>query len=467
MSAETLLQTFSSLLPPEQILHAQADLEFYGRDYCKDFPARPALVLQPKTAEEVAAIVRICGQEGLAIVPSGGRTGYSAGATAANGEIIISLSRLNRIHEINTVDRTLRCDAGVTTEMIQIKAREAGLFYPCDFASRGSSQIGGNVACNAGGIRVIRYGSTRDWVLGLKVVTPTGELLSLNGPLYKNQSGYDLKSLFIGSEGTLGIIVEVTLRLASAPLDYTLAICAIPALEESLKILQGLRQQQFTINLFEYFDRSCLEKVLKHNAGGRNPFAEAYDASLVIEIESPEASTRERFEECLAGMIEAGEIGDVVIAQSIQQEREIMSLREGISETLAKHYFPHKNDISVPIPAIPAFVRELRELLRLQYQGLDVLIFGHIGDGNLHINILKPENMAEAEFQKLCARADENTFSLIKKFAGSISAEHGVGLLKKPYLHFSRSPEELRLMRQIKQVLDPRGIMNPGKIFDV
>ena len=455
----------SELLSPEQISDAVNDLEFYGRDYCKDFKPDPALILFPVSIDQVVAIIQRSSQFGVAIVPSGGRTGYSGGATAQAGQVVVSLERMKKILEINTQDRTLRCEAGATTEVVQSKAREAGLFFPVDFASRGSSQVGGNIATNAGGIRVVRYGPVRDWVLGLKVVTPGGILLDLNGPLYKNQTGYDLRSLFIGSEGTLGVIVEATLKLASPPAASSLALCGIADLQQAPGILAALRSKGLVINLFEYFDSHCLDFVLAHTKL-RYPFEGKHNAYLIIEAETAFPAQRDGFEGYLCELIEARLVADVVIGQNLQQERELLALRESISDTIAQHAYAHKNDISVPISVIPKFVSALRELFTRQFAGARVLIFGHVGDGNLHLNVLKPDLQSEDEFNRQCFQADQQTFALVQRFSGSISAEHGVGLLKKPFLHYSRSRAEIQLMRQLKQLLDPQAIMNPGKIFD-
>lgn len=451
-------------LPSDRFLSSDGDLQFYGKDACKDFAANPSLIIQPTTVEEVSTLLKICNENDIAVVPSGGRTGYSGGATATHQEIICSLSRLNKVIAVDPAAQTITCEAGVTTEVIQREAEKHKLFYGVDFASKGSSQIGGNIATNAGGIRVIRYGNTRDWVLGLKVVLASGEIITCNGSLIKNQTGYDLRHLFIGSEGTLGIIVEATLKLASRPKDSTTGLCGL-AVDHLLPLLQRIRSKGFVVNVFECLDKSCAELVLD-KTDLRNPFQAKYPMYALVEVETPTEKDKESFDEFLGGLLEEGLIDDVVVAQSEGQRQELVGLRERISETIGKHFVPHKNDVSVPVTSVSDFIVECTQSLRRLYPDFSFLIFGHVGDGNLHINTLKPDAMSVEDFQKKTFEADHNLFKVVQKYHGSISAEHGVGLLKKPFLSYSRSPEEIELFRAIKKAFDPKGVLNPRKIFE-
>lgn len=456
---------FTQHLPADAVLKQAADLQYYGKDSSRQFKAAPSLVLLPRQVSEIKQIITLCNQHRIPLVPSGGRTGYSGGATAERGEVVLSLERLNKIKKVEVSDRTMVCEAGVTTEAIRNKAVEHGLFYPVDFASKGSSHIGGNVATNAGGIRVIRYGNTKDWVLGLKVITGAGEELNLNGALYKNATGYDLRSLFIGSEGTLGIVTEVTLKLTSPPKDFATALCGISGTKTCLDVLVALRSAGFTVNVIEYFERNALELVTSV-AGLSDPFQSKHPAYLLIEVETETQERREAFHELMAGMVESKGVADVVVAENQKQQQNLMGLRERISESIGKRYIPHKNDIAVPVSALPEFLEAFRACLKSKFPGLEVIVFGHVGDGNLHLNILKPDSLDEASFFKQCDEVDAQTFEVVKKFAGSVSAEHGVGLLKKPFLHYSRSAQEIALMKSVKRTFDPNGILNPGKIFD-
>ncbi len=460
-----VLPLFKAALNADSVLSDAQDLDFFGKDSLKQFAAAPSLILLPRTTEEISRVIAICNQHNVAIVPSGGRTGYSGGATASNGEVILSLQRMNRVLALNPVERSMHCQAGVTTEAIQDKAREAQLFYPVDFPSRGSSCIGGNVATNAGGVRVVRYGSTREWILGLTVVTGAGEVLNLNGSLYKNQSGYDLRSLMIGSEGTLGVITEVIVRLTTAPLSSSFALCAIAGTAQALELMRQMRSAGLVINLIEYFERDALDLVIEH-AGLSDPFKSKYPAYLALEVETAGQAELERFHVELANALESGKVSDTAIAQSSQQAAQLLALRERISESLNKAHVPHKNDIALPLSQVPAFVTKLREIQGSWPEKFEIVVFGHIGDGNLHLNVLKPEKMSQEQFFESCAALDHKIFAAVQQHSGTISAEHGIGLLKKPYLHYTRAPTEIALMKQLKAVLDPRGILNPGKIFD-
>lgn len=460
----SLSNYFTHILPVDRITESAEDLAFYGADSSKQFVGRPAVILFPVTTVEVQAIVRCCIEKRIALVPSGGRTGYSGGATATMGEAIISMAKMNKIINVSVEDSTLSCEAGVTTEVVRQKANEHGLLYPVDFASKGSSHIGGNIATNAGGIRVIRYGNTRDWVLGLTVVSGGGEILHLNGSLHKNQTGYDLRHLFIGSEGTLGIITEATLKLTLPPKAAELFVAGLEQPARLLEVLSCLRKAGFTINVFEYFEANALSLVCDVCSLPK-PFPKEYPAYALIEIEVSGAAEIERLNETLAETIESGVCGDMVQAQSSKQREQLMALRERISESINKRHVPHKNDISVPVAKIPAFLEDFRAEYLTKNAGLEAIVFGHIGDGNLHINILKPAQKSKEDFFDDCVQLDNDLFALVAQFSGSISAEHGVGLLKRDFLHYSRSQEEIGLMQQIKHAFDPHGILNPGKVF--
>ena len=447
-----------------QILVDERSKLFYGRDWIKDFPAAPSLVVLPETVEQARFVVTTCAQHGVAIVPSGGRTGLSGGATASHGEVILSLERMRAVLEVNPIDRTIRCQAGAPLERIQLEATQHDLYFPVDFSSRGSAQIGGNIATNAGGIRVIRYGTMRDWVVGLKVVTGRGEILELNGSLWKNNTGYDLRSLFIGSEGTLGIIVEATLKLTTPPADTTRVLCGLASNDAILPLLTFCRGKLRDLSAFEFIDSTAFSEVIEHRQL-RNPLSDTYPAYVLVECELNTTRSMEQVAEAFGEAYEKGLIVDVVVSESSAQAQELMKIRDLISETLSMRYTLHKNDISVPVPAIPAFLRELRESITTAYAGFKVVVFGHVGDGNLHVNVLKPTEITDEAFWKSCHDSDRTIFTTVRKFRGSISAEHGVGMLKRDFIHFSRTAEELEMMRGIKAVFDPLNIMNPGKVL--
>ena len=448
-------------LPQLRLKTDPADLEHYGRDWTRRWTPAPLAIALPGTVAEVQAIVRWANANGVAIVPSGGRTGLSGGAVAANGELVVSLERMNRVLGFDAVDRTLTVEAGIPLQLAQEAARGHGLQYPVDFAARGSATIGGSIATNAGGIRVVRYGNTREWIAGLKLVTGTGELLDLGRALVKDSSGYDLRHLAIAAEGTLGIVVEATLRLTDPPPPTNVMLLALPSFEALMRVFEAFRAR-LQLQAFEFFTDVALKHVLAH--GGQAPFAETHPYYVVTEFASDEASEAEAlaaFEQCMGD----GLASDGVISASDAQAQQLWRLREGITESVAR-YVPYKNDVSVRIAAMPAFLAEAQALLAREYPQFEVVWFGHIGDGNLHINILKPDDMPPAGFVADCERVTKLLAGALQRHGGSISAEHGIGLVKKPYLGCTRSDSEIAAMRGIKAVFDPAGIMNPGKLFD-
>ncbi|MGN7724805.1 FAD-binding oxidoreductase [Luteimonas sp. 22616] len=449
-------------VPHLRLETAPAELEHYGRDWTRRWTPAPLAIALPADVAEVQAVVRWAGANRVAIVPSGGRTGLSGGAVAANGELVLSLSRMNRVLGFDPIDRTLTVEAGITLQAVHEEAAEHGLAYPVDFAARGSCSIGGNIATNAGGIRVLRHGNTREWIAGLKLVTGTGELLDLGRGLVKNSSGYDLRHLAIGSEGTLGIVVEAVLKLADPPPPTQVMLLALPSFDVLMAVFAELRQR-LRLEAFEFFTDRALHHVLAH--GGQAPFADVHPYYVVAEFamqgDADEVAMLAAFEHCTG----QGWVSDGVIAQGEAQAAQLWRLREGITESLAR-YTPYKNDVSVRVSAMPVFLAEAQALLARGYPQFDVVWFGHIGDGNLHINVLKPEGMDDAEFVAQCEQVTKVLAETLHRHGGSISAEHGIGLVKKPYLWSTRSAAEIEVMRGIRRVLDPHGIMNPGKLFD-
>jgi FAD/FMN-containing dehydrogenase len=458
------LSALENIVGPGRVLTDTESLQRYGCDWTRVHTPNPSAILLPGSAEEVQEIVRLAAKEGLAIVPSGGRTGLSGGAVASNGELVLALDRLNTIEDFNAVDRTVRCGAGVVTEQLQQFAEEQGLFYPVDFASSGSSQIGGNISTNAGGIKVIRHGMTRDWVAGLKLINGSGELLDLNRGLIKNNAGYDLRQLVIGAEGTLGVVVEATMRLARPPQELVVLVLGVPDMAAIMNVLCAY-QGAIELSSFEFFSEIALQKVVEHQDVQR-PFETPTEFYALLEFEQQDEKTLDLamglFEQCM----EEGWVVDGVVSQSVAQAKNLWRLREDISETISR-WTPYKNDISTVISLIPQLLADVDAVVSDKYPDFEILWYGHIGDGNVHLNVLKPDDLPKEEFQQRCAEVSKWVFEIVQRYGGSISAEHGVGLLKKDYLHYSRSELEISIMRQIKKVFDPVGIMNPGKIFDI
>ncbi len=464
MTNPALIEELKTLVDAGKVLTDADSLNAYGKDWTKHFAPAPTAIVFPKTIEQVQAVVRWANQHKVALVPSGGRTGLSAGAVAANGEVVVAFDYMNQILEFNEYDRTAVCQPGVVTKQLQQFAEDKGLYYPVDFASSGSSQIGGNIGTNAGGIKVIRYGMTRNWVAGLKVVTGTGELLELNRDLIKNATGYDMRQLFIGAEGTLGFVVEATMRLDRAPKNLTAMVLGTPDFDSIMPVLHAF-QGKLDLTAFEFFSDKALAKIMAR--GDVPPAFETYCpfyALLEFEATTEEVANQalETFEYC----VEQGWVLDGVMSQSEQQLQNLWKLREYISETIS-HWTPYKNDISVTVSKVPAFLHDIDRIVGENYPDFEVVWFGHIGDGNLHLNILKPDNLSKDEFFAKCATVNKWVFETVQKYNGSISAEHGVGMTKRDYLHYSRSEAEIAYMKAVKAVFDPNGIMNPGKIFPV
>ncbi|BDU20496.1 FAD-binding oxidoreductase [Dyella sp. GSA-30] len=448
--------------PALRLLTEPGDLEHYGRDWTRRWTPAPLAIALPAAAEEVQAIVRWANRQQIAIVPSGGRTGLSGGAVAAQGELVVSLERMNRVLGFDPVDRTLTVQPGITLQAVHDAAREHGLIYPVDFAARGSCSIGGNIATNAGGIRVIRYGNTREWIAGLKAVSGAGEWLELNRGLIKNSSGYDFRHLLIGSEGTLGIVVEATLKLTDPPPPSQTMLLALPDMDALMQVF-ALFRARLSLQAFEFFTDIAQKHVLAH--GAQRAIDGDYPYYVVTEFDAVDATAMDVALSAFEHGMEQGWIVDGVIAQSEAQAAALWRLREGITESLAPHR-PYKNDISVRIGAVPAFLHEMQTLLSHEYPDIEVVWFGHIGDGNLHINVLKPAALDDAAFIAQCEHVTKLLAATLRRHGGSISAEHGIGLVKKPYLESTRGEAEIALMRQVRHVFDPRGILNPGKLFD-
>lgn len=461
MNKPTLLSQLAGIVGEKNILADESSKLFYGKDRTQNYLPNPSAIVFPQHEEQVIALVTWANKTKTALVPSGGRTGYSGGAVAACQEVVVAFDKMNRIFDFDPEDQTVKCQPGVITKNLQDFAAQHNLYYPIDFASSGSSQMGGNIATNAGGIKVIRYGSTRHWVYGLRVVTGNGDVLDLNQGLVKNNSGYDLRHLLIGSEGTLGLITEATMKLTVPPNAVKVALFAIQhknALMELLKIFQTKLQ----ITAFEFFSEAALQHVIDASEL-KHPFQKRAEFYVLLEYESDFKSDEfllQLAEECLQN----GLVLDAVINDSLQQAKSLWRLREDISMALSKHS-PYKYDIAVKPSKISSFIEQADQLLAGLYPNFEVIWFGHVCDGNLHLNILKPKNMENDEFFLLCQQKSEAVYSLVRDYQGTLSAEHGIGLTKKNFLSFTKSEVEIEYLRSIKKIFDVNNILNPGKIF--
>jgi len=457
------LKSIETIIKPGQVLWDQDSCKNYGRDWTTYFDIYASAVVFPESTEDVISIVRWARQYKISLIPSGGRTGLSGAAVATRGEVVVSFDRMNKIYDFNKINGSVRVEAGVVTETLQEFARDNGFHYPVDFAAKGSSQIGGNIATNAGGIKVLRYGLTRDWIVSLKVVTGAGELMELNHGLIKNATGPDLRHLIIGSEGTLGFIVEATVRLAPPPPPLKVLLLGVASLEAVMEIYAAFKGS-CSLTAFEMFSNLALKHVLL-GTDLTAPFSQECPYYIVAELEMASDKQEETALEIFSSCLEMGWIMDGLLSQSETQAKTMWRYREQISESLSK-YSPYKNDISITIANAPKTMEDLDTLLASRYPTWEVVWFGHVGDGNLHINILRPDGMTKEAFVAACQNVDHEVFSVVQKYHGSISAEHGVGLTKKKFLSYCRSQVEIEILKGIKQLFDPDGIMNPGKIFD-
>ncbi len=462
--SDATIEKLRDIVGDQRVLTDDGAFQQYGVDRTTIWQPAPGVVVLPGSTEEVQSIVQLANTENLAVVPSGGRTGLSGGAVAINGEIVIVMDRMKKVVEFNEVDRIVTVEAGMVTQQLQEFAEEQGLFYPVDFASAGSSQIGGNIATNAGGINVIRYGMTRDWVMGLKVVDGSGNILELNHGLVKNNTGLDFRHLFIGSEGILGIITEASIRLTRKAPESSVLVLGVVDFPSIMGVLKTFNEGM-DLTAFEFFSHNGMEKVIAHSEVPA-PFETVSPFYALIEFEQSSEADLERAMELFETCMEEGWVEDGAISQSLSQAENLWKLREDLSETLSQ-WKPYKNDISVSVSQMPAFIEKVDVLVAEQYPDFEIVWFGHIGDGNIHLNILKPDDLSVEAFTERCGGVSKQVAALIQAFNGSVSAEHGVGLLKKDYLGYTRTETELQLMRQIKRVFDPNGIMNPGKLVDL
>lgn len=458
MSDAVFLAALRDVLGPNGLLTDAADCESYSIDWRRLFPGKPLAVARPANTRDVAAVVALCRQHGIAIVPQGGNTGMAGGAVPdqSGRELVLSLARMNAIRAVDPVGMTLEAEAGVVLKTAQEAAATQGRLLPVSLAAEGSALIGGIVATNAGGLNVLRYGMTRSLVLGLEVVLPDGTIVNGLRHLRKDNAGYDWKQIFIGSEGTLGIVTAAVLRLLPQPKDSVTALLSVPNPQAALDLLAGMQNELGdTISACELMAGFSLNLVEKH-FGLRRPIADG-EWFLLVEAASTLSGLREAAETALGHALEKGFALDGTVAESGRQAADLWQLRERITESEAKEGKSVKHDVSVPIPLIPEFLVEADAALARLQPGTRVNCFGHLGDGNLHYNVLIDGHSADA--------VNVVVHDVVQRFGGSISAEHGIGQYRVGELDRRRAPEEQALSRLIKDALDPNDLMNPGKVL--
>ncbi len=458
------------LVGAEHVLTDDADLAPYLTDWRGRFTGRALAVLRPADPEQVAGLVRLCAAHRVPVVPQGGRTGLVIGSVPdeSGRAVVLSLRRLNRIRAVDPVNRTMTVDAGCILHDVQQAASHAGMLFPLSLAAEGSCTIGGNLATNAGGTGVLRYGNTRELCLGLEVVTAAGQLWDGLRGLRKDNTGYDLRDLYIGAEGTLGVITGAVLKLFPQPKAGITALVALSSCRDALALLNMAQETAGpTLTGYELMSDVCLRLVGKHFPDLPRPFPEPHPQYALLELSSHESEQHavRLLEETIEHALEAGLAQDAVVATSIAQSRALWAIREHIPLAQAADGKNIKHDISVPISRIADFVETTDALLARAWPGVQVVCFGHLGDGNLHYNIAPPDGTPHEAFLAYQGDVNRIVHDSVASFGGSISAEHGIGALKRDELPRYKAQVELDLMRAIKAALDPLGIMNPGKIL--
>ncbi|MEE4237179.1 MAG: FAD-binding oxidoreductase [Anderseniella sp.] len=462
-----LIARFSAIVGAHNALTAEADIAPHLVEPRAKFTGKSRLVLKPGTTEEVAAILKLANETGTAIVPQGGNTGLVGGQIPLGPEVVVSLSRMNRIRHLEEADSVITVEAGVTLAHAQEAAERKGLMFPLWIASQGTAQVGGNLSTNAGGINVIAYGNTRDLCLGLEVVLASGEVWNGLKSLRKDNTGYDLKHLFIGAEGTLGIITAASMKLLPRPSDRATVFASVGSPADALALLSLVRKMSgAAVVAFEIMPRSGLDMVIAH-AGCRDPLQAPSEWYVLFELagfnDAPQME--EAAAAILAVAFEEGLVADATIATSGQQAGELWRLREMMSEVQRLEGGSIKHDISVPVSKVPEFLDAATARVRQMIPGCRPVPFGHIGDGNIHFNISQPVGADREAFLARWEDVNHEVHAIVRGLGGSISAEHGIGTLKRDELAATKQPVEIAMMRGVKALLDPNGIMNPGKVL--
>jgi FAD/FMN-containing dehydrogenase len=450
----SLQNALSAIVGKSNVLTAAQDTQPYFTDWRRQYTGAAECVVRPGTTAEVSRVVALCARDGAAVVPQGGNTGLSGGSvpTGTRREVLLALTRLNRIRDLDPLNDTMTVEAGCVLAAVQKAAADADRLFPLSLAAEGSCQIGGNLSTNAGGVNVLRYGNAREQVLGLEVVLPDGRVWHGLRGLRKDNTGYDLKQLFLGAEGTLGIITAAVLRLYPRPTASATAWVAVAAPRDAVELLAALRTHiGERISAFELVSRECLEAVLAHVPGTRDPLGTKYPWYVLAEFGDTGATDELR--ERVAGALESHH---AVLAQSDEQSRQLWRIRESIPEA---QFTNVKHDVSVPVSRTPDLIERAGAALKAAFPQSRPYVFGHVGDGNLHYNV-GPESLLERR-----AEVNRIVYHAVAELGGSISAEHGLGQLKRDDIRHHKAPLELEMMRALKKALDPQGLMNPGKLL--
>lgn len=463
----SLIEHLRTQVGAAHVLTDAFDIAPYCTDWRGRYSGQSTCVVRPADTEEVAMVVKACNEAGIAVVPQGGNTGLCGGATPIKGEVVLSLTRMNRVRAIDTDNNTMTVEAGCTLAAVQSAAAASNRLFPLSLAAEGTATIGGNLSTNAGGVQVLRYGNARELCLGLEVVLPDGRIWNGLRSLRKDNTGYDMKHLFIGAEGTLGLITAAVLKLFSRPRAVATAWTTVPAPQAAVALLTRLREKiGGRVTAFELIGRPALDLVLQHIPGSRDPLAARSPWQVLIELsDTMESDLSTSLEEVLFDAVAAGEAGDAAIARNDAQAQALWALRENIAEAQKIEGLSIKHDISLPVSHIPEFIARCDAALAANFPGVRIVCFGHLGDGNLHYNQSKPAGQDNAAFIAQSTAVNRVVHDLVHELDGSISAEHGLGQLKREEILRYKSQIEMDMMRAIKRALDPHGLMNPGKIL--
>jgi D-lactate dehydrogenase (cytochrome) len=461
-----LIARFRAIVGDKYAVTEQADIAPYLTEERDLYHGRSPLVLRPGSTAEVAAICRLATERRIALVPQGGNTGLVGGQTPHHGEVVVSMRRMDRIREIDTASNTMTCEAGVVLQVAQQRASEVDRLFPLSLGAEGSCTIGGNLSTNAGGTAALAYGVAREMALGLEVVLADGRVLNVLSKLKKDNTGYDLRNLFIGAEGTLGIITAATLRLFPKPRAVETACVGLQSPSDALRLLAIAQNEAAgSLTSFELLSDTAVDFVVRHGIDIRNPLPARHGWYVLLELSSSRDDARAALESILAQGLEQGVVADAVIAANLGQRQALWKLRDEMSAAQKPEGGSIKHDISVPVAAVPDFIAQANAAVEKLIPGSRPVPFGHLGDGNIHYNVSQPVGSDAADFLARWHEVNMVVFDIVRRLGGSISAEHGIGVLKRDELPDVKDKVAIALMREIKAMLDPLGIMNPGKVL--
>ena len=463
----SVINQFISIVGEANLLQTEEQRTAYGSDKTEDYFFLPDLVIKPATNQEISSILRICNERKIPVTPRGAGTGLAGSALPIKNGVVLSMERFNKILNIDELNLQATVEPGVITEVFQNAVKEKGLFYPPDPASRGSCFLGGNLAQNSGGPKAVKYGVTRDYVINLEVVLPNGEIIWTAANVLKNSTGYNLTQLMCGSEGTLGIITKIVFKLRGLPARNVLMMIPFSTNEKACEAIAAIFIAGIQPSGMEFFEREAAAKTIEYcdrvlSSPVTTPLPEGFGAFLLCELDGNDEEVLMRDAERVMGVVEKFNAGEILFAESASQKDELWKIRKNISPAVNWYTLTKSEDVVVPRANLPKLISGIKEIGK-QYN-FNTVCFGHLGDGNLHVNILK-ENISDEDWEAKIPDGIEEIFKLTIKLGGTLSGEHGIGIAKKPYMRLALSEINLELMRGIKKVFDPKGILNPGKIF--